>query len=295
MAAYIEQFLKKLGVSDDLRTALMAEEPGDDFNFDEQFTSYIDDQKHVWLSRLQSEIKADIDNKEMIVKKQLAVEVAKTMGLDVSNADAKKMGFDAVLKLVPDHIETIKSEASNSTDKDLKSKLADWQQKATDWKTKYEDSELSITGKVEEVENKYKAQIADLSLGAVFAREFKKLKYGVPAELAEMFEERVMRELKERYSIDSEGNLMSKDGKTKAVSFDENSIYSTLSEPISHLAAKYKVVQKSNTSQPPNTPPGGPVPPNGKGTGEMTDNAKALKQRMLDNINQQNKLRSAVQ
>lgn len=275
MTESLKKFFDTIGVQDDLRANLLAEEPAEDFDLDVSLETFNNAQQAVWKKKLQSSFSSDFDAKFTVNKLKLAKQIAKAAGLEKSTREIEELGFDGVVKLVPDFIKNQVTAASKHTDDELRGKLETWKTQAVTYKEEKESLEASMEEKINGIKTQADSEILNFRLGGVFNNQFKKIDYGVPVEHRELFEEKARKEIQQKWKIDAEGNITDQDG-GKAVNFEGNGVYTHISEPIAYLASKYNVIKKSNAGR------GGAG--GGSIGGTTTDKMSSHAQAMLENM-----------
>lgn len=270
----LEKLYKALGITEQFLAPLTAEEPPQDFDADSHIENFLNSRKAVWLKKLEPEFEEAKKGEFLTYNKRVAKDVAKALGIDGTKTKIAEIGLKGVMELIPTRLQEITDAASKITDEQAAAKITEWQSKHAGLVKDLDNLKVQHAKDLTRLENEKQQALDNIEINKAFRKEFDNLTYGIPPGMVRLFEKEARETITKKWKVSTDGKITDKSGQGMAVSFDGNTTYETIAEPIAHLAREHEVLKKSNKK------PGDKdeyTPPK-----NAPDNSSELHRRMID-------------
>lgn len=249
----LEKFLSDAGAPDELKSAITADEPDQNFDYAAVAEKWKSSRRAVWSKLLEPEHERIISEKtnervDQLIR-QTRDKINTKFELGFSDDDFGNFkSFSDFVKAGADKISAKLKEASKETDAELRERLNSL---STTLQTRQAEYESEINQYKEQIEAEKKRAdqvIAQFEIDRIFANEFSSIEWGIEhAPTVELWKKNIQNQIQENYRIDP-GSKTITDRKTggPAVNFGKNGTYALLNEAISDLIAINNLDKRSN-------------------------------------------------
>lgn len=171
----------------------------------------------------------------------LAAEISKKLGLQMSRADIKELGWK---KFVDQASETVKDsiqKASKATDDSLKDEIRTLQEEKIAAIQEKERLEDEIETRVQTKTKVLQQELNSFAVDHLFDVQFKELPF--PDSHADVYQDYIRNQIESKYEIHKDGRLTQDEGKD-AVNFEGNGYFKTVGEAVKYIYETKKMNPK---------------------------------------------------
>jgi uncharacterized protein YdaT len=260
----VKDFLQEIGLSESQINELESAETDVDVIIAEWT------QKNRELVKTQNKYftQEEIDNKFRNFSKKAIKNIARLVGMDITDAQANEIagkdGFEGYISTAEQHFNQRIAEIQTGSDESLKAKLNDLLTKTTEQARLLDETKDQYETRLKQVESEWAGKLTQKEVDAVLSSAFAKVEWADKSR-ADVDMYYIRQRLNEQgLQVNPDGSVVAKDG-TPALSLSGKSIYkSVLSDnkgenPILDIAFEKNLIKVSNG--------GGGAPPSGGGGG----------------------------